>query len=69
MTPKEQIINLFRKNVKGKTPNVEGKKSESSLYSSIIAVITPVSEAFIFDGSANINEELIVFPLNCPKYE
>ena len=50
-------------------PNVEGKKSESSLYSSIIAVITPVSEAFIFDGSANINEELIVFPLNCPKYE
>ena len=25
MTPKEQIIDLFRKNVKGKTPNVEGK--------------------------------------------
>lgn len=25
MTPKEQIIELFRKNVKGKSPNVEGK--------------------------------------------
>lgn len=25
MTPKEQIIELFRKNVKGKTPNVDGK--------------------------------------------
>ena len=24
MTAKEQIINLFRKNVKGKKPNVEG---------------------------------------------
>lgn len=25
MTPKEQIIELFRKNVKGKQPNVDGK--------------------------------------------
>ena len=25
MTPKEQIIELFRRNVKGKSPNVDGK--------------------------------------------
>jgi hypothetical protein len=43
---------------------VEGKKSESSLCSSIIIVMSPSSEALISEGFAKIKEELIVFPRN-----